>query len=393
MKNRNNNFNGKRLTILGSTGSIGTQALEVAKKLGCSITALAANSNVELIEHQIRQYKPSLAVLFNEKAAADLRQRVMDLPVKICSGMDGLCEAASIDTDLVLNSVIGMIGLQPTLAAMEAGHNVALANKETLVAGGSIVIETAERCGVKLIPVDSEHSAIFQCLQGEPPNKAIKRLILTASGGPFFGKTASELEFVKPNEALRHPNWSMGSKITIDSATMMNKGLELIEAKWLFNVAPHNIDIVIHRESIVHSLIEFNDNSVLAQLGVPNMKIPIQYAITWPKRFECDVKRLDLAEWGRLSFYNPDYKTFKGMEICRKAIELGGLYPTAVNAANEVAVSLYLENKIGFMDITRLVEKALEYNLPELSGRVDQILEVDQIVRENTIVKAQIIKR
>ena len=389
----NMDFKGKRLTILGSTGSIGTNALEVAEKLGCTITALAAHSNVELIERQIRRFRPSLAVLFSEQAAADLKQRVRDLPVKVSTGMDGLCEAAAADTDLVLNSVVGMIGLMPTLAAINAGHNVALANKETLVAGGPVVINAAERSGVKLIPVDSEHSAIFQCLQCSPPNKAVKRLILTASGGPFFGKSEQELEFVSPKEALRHPNWKMGSKITIDSATMMNKGLEIIEARWLFDVKAENIDVVIHRESIVHSIVEFSDNSVLAQLGVPDMKIPIQYAITWPFRLECDVKPLDLTELGALSFYPPDLRTFRGIEVCRKAVATGGLYPAAVNAANEAAVALFLENKIGFMDITRLVESSLEYSLPEFGGRVEQILEVDRMVREDTIAKAKKIKR
>ncbi len=391
-KKMNIGINGKRLTVLGSTGSIGTQALEVAENLGCVVAALAAHSNVGLIEQQIRRFKPSLAVLFNEEAAADLRLRVKDINVKVLSGMEGLCEAAAADTDLVLNSVVGMIGLQPTLAAIEAGHNIALANKETLVAGGAIVMKAAEQQGVKIIPVDSEHSAIFQCLQGQP-DKAVKKLILTASGGPFFGKTAVELENVTPREALRHPNWSMGSKITIDSATMMNKGLELIEAKWLFNVNPRNIDIVIHRESVVHSLVEFQDNSVLAQLGVPDMKIPIQYAVTYPSRFDCNVKQLDLTDWGKLTFYKPDYETFRSMDICRKAIEIGGLYPAAVNAANEAAVSLFLENRIGFMDIIRLAGEALELDLPEFSGDIRQILETDRAVRENTVAKAQQIKR
>ena len=266
----------KRITILGSTGSIGTQALEVADKLGCPITALAAHSNSKLLEQQIRRFQPSLAVLFDEKASDDLKIRVGDLSVKVTSSMDGLCEAAGLDTDLVLNSVVGMVGLRPTIAAIEAGRTIALANKETLVAGGAVVMETAARRGVSILPVDSEHSAIFQCLQGAPPNRALKRIILTASGGPFFGKSHDELKNVTPSEALKHPNWSMGAKITIDSATMMNKGLELIEARWLFDIDPENIDIVIHRESVVHSLVEYDDHSVLAQLGVPDMRIPIQ---------------------------------------------------------------------------------------------------------------------
>ncbi len=392
-QNQDIDFPCKRITILGSTGSIGTQALDVSKNLGCVITALAAHSDVDAMEQQIRQCKPVFAVLYNENAAKDLRSRVRDLPVKIGFGMDGLCEAAATDTDIVLNSVVGMVGLQPTLTAIDAGHDIALANKETLVAGGSIVMKAAERCGVKIFPVDSEHSAIFQCLQGAPPNKALKKLILTASGGPFFGKTTAELDFVTPSDALCHPNWSMGSKITIDSATMMNKGLELIEACWLFNIKPDNIDIVIHRESIVHSLIEYDDCSMLAQLGVPDMKIPIQYALTWPLRLECDVKRLSLTEYGNLSFYLPDYKTFVCMDICREAIKRGGLYPAAVNAANEAAVALFLEGHIGFLDIGCLAEEALNYTLPTSNGEIEQILETDRYVREKIFASAQKIKR
>ncbi|NLN82127.1 MAG: 1-deoxy-D-xylulose-5-phosphate reductoisomerase [Clostridiales bacterium] len=383
----------KRVTILGSTGSVGTQALEVAKSLGFSITALAAHSDVKAMEGQIRRFKPEIAVLFDKDAADDLRLRVRDLQVSVASGMDGLCEAAAADTDIVLNSVVGMVGLKPTIAAMEAGHDIALANKETLVAGGALVMETARRRGIRILPVDSEHSAVFQCLQGSPPNKAVKRLILTASGGPFFGKTISELESVTPSDALKHPNWSMGSKITIDSATMMNKGLELIEARWLFDVAPVNIDIVIHRESVVHSLIEYDDRSVIAQLGVPDMKIPIQYALTWPYRFECGVKRLDLTEWGKLSFYPPDFKTFVCMDACRRAIEEGGLRPAAVNAANEIAVALFLNGEIGFLDIGRLVSQALDYPLPQPDGRLDRILETDAYIREKTTAAAQKSKR
>ncbi len=382
----------KRITILGSTGSIGRQALNVAQTLGCPVMALAAHSNSELMEQQIRQYKPSLAVMFDKKAADDLSVRVGDLSVKIMSGMDGLCEAAAAQTDLVLNSVVGMVGLRPTITAMEAGHHVALANKESLVAGGEVVMKTAARCGVDILPVDSEHSAIFQCIQGAPPNRAIKRLILTASGGPFFGKTAEELRTTTPREALNHPNWSMGAKITIDSATMMNKGLELIEAHWLFNISPENIDIVIHRESIVHSLVEYQDNSVIAQLGVPDMRIPIQYAITWPLRVKSEVKQLNLIEHS-LSFYPPDYKTFVCMDACKTAIKRGGLSPAAVNAANEVAVALFLDEKIGFTDIGRLVIESLEYDIPVANGSLEQISQTDTLVREKTLYSAKKIKR
>ncbi len=285
------------ISILGSTGSIGTQTLDVVDMLGLKVSALTAASNVELLEKQIRKYKPGLAVMFNEDKAKELRLRVKDTGTKVLGGMDGLCEAASLpDAELVLNSVVGMVGLKPTMAAIEAKKDIALANKETLVAGGDLVTDAVKRNGVKLLPVDSEHSAIFQCLQGKPDNKALKKLILTASGGPFFGKAYDELKDVTVEQALNHPNWSMGAKITIDSASMMNKGLEIIEAARLFDVSGDDIDVVVHRESIIHSLIEYTDNSVIAQLGVPDMRIPIQYAITYPSRFESPVTELDLAK-------------------------------------------------------------------------------------------------
>ncbi len=395
--NSENQFR-KRLAILGSTGSIGTQALDVAEKLGCPVMALTALSSVKALEEQARRFRPRLAVLTDEKAAADLRVRLADLPVRVSAGMDGLCEAASLDnTDMVLNAVVGMVGLVPTITAIEAGKDVALANKETLVAGGALVMDAVARRGVNLLPVDSEHSAIFQCLQGAPPgNRALKRIILTASGGPFFGKTAMELETVGLKDALKHPNWSMGAKITIDSATMMNKGLELIEARWLFDLPPENIDIVIHRESVVHSLIEYDDHSVLAQLGVPDMRIPIQYAITWPERTASPVKQLNLTEWGKLTFYPPDYDTFVCMNACRTAISRGGLYPTAVNAANEQAVALFREGKIHFSDIGRLVCAVLERLLPGASAStdggaatIDDIFAADREARSLTIEAAE----
>lgn len=379
----------KSLVLLGATGSIGVQALEVAEDAGYRITALAAGYRAQALEEPIRRFRPAYAALYDEKAAADLRVRVKDLPVKVLAGMSGLCELAALDgADMVLNAVVGMVGLLPTLAAVEAGHDVALANKETLVAGGSAVMEAVKRRGVKLLPVDSEHSAIFQCLQGEPPygtpdapKRQLWRLILTASGGPFFGKTAGELAHVTAADALKHPNWSMGAKITVDSATMMNKGLELIEARWLFDMPPEAIDIVVHRESVVHSLVEYDDGSVLAQLGVPDMRIPIQYALTWPQRRPSPVKRLALTEWGKLSFYPPDDEAFPAMNVCREAIRRGGLYPAAVNAANEEAVALFLKGKIGFPAITRLAADALEQSLPAPGG-VDDILNVDRDARE-----------
>ena len=377
----------KSLVLLGSTGSIGVQALEVAQGAGYRVAALAAGSRVEPFEEQVRRYRPAVAAMFDEKAAADLRVRVRDLPVRVTAGMEGLCELAALpEADMVLNAVVGMVGLLPTLAAVQAGHDVALANKETLVAGGALVMDAVARRGVKLLPVDSEHSAIFQCLQGRPPQeRALKRLILTASGGPFFGKTAAELERVTVQDALRHPNWSMGAKITIDSATMMNKGLELIEARWLFDVPPADIDIVVHRESVVHSLIEYADHSVIAQLGVPDMRIPIQYALTWPARLPSPVPRLDLAAFGKLTFFEPDDETFPCMTYCREAITRGGLYPAAVNAANEEAVALFLAGRIGFAAIPRLVASALDLTLPA-GGTAEDVLAADRHVRE--IVRA-----
>ena len=379
---------GKRLVILGSTGSIGVQALQVAERLNYPVTALAAGHQVQPLETQIRRYRPRIAVLYDEKAAADLRVRVRDFPVKVLAGMDGLCEAAALkDADMVLNAVVGMVGLLPTLAAIEAGRDVALANKETLVAGGALVMEAAARRGVRLLPVDSEHSAIFQCLQGAPPDRAVRRLILTASGGPFFGRTTEQLRAIKPEQALKHPNWSMGAKITIDSATMMNKGLELIEARWLFDMPPERIDIVVHRESIVHSLVEYEDRAVVAQLGVPDMRVPIQYALTWPARCVSDVDVLDLTACGTLTFHRPDDETFPGMGICRKAITRGGLYPAAVNAANEQAVALFLAGKIGCLDIARLCGQALEWSLP-VDNSVQGILETDRESRRRTAAAA-----
>ncbi len=379
----------KSLVLLGSTGSIGVQALEVAQGAGYRVAALAAGSRVEPFEEQIRRYRPAAAAMFDEKAAADLKVRVRDLPVRITAGMEGLCELAALpEADMVLNAVVGMVGLLPTLAAVRAGHDVALANKETLVAGGALVMDAVARRGVKLLPVDSEHSAIFQCLQGRPPReRALKRLILTASGGPFFGKSAAELERVTVQDALRHPNWSMGAKITIDSATMMNKGLELIEARWLFDVDPKDIDIVVHRESVVHSLIEYTDHSVIAQLGVPDMRIPIQYALTWPERLPSPVPRLDLAAYQKLTFFAPDYETFPCMTYCREAITRGGLYPAAVNAANEEAVALFLTGRIGFAAIPRLVASALDLTLPA-GDTAEAVLEADRHVRE--IVRAAV---
>ncbi len=373
----------KKINLLGSTGSIGVQTLDVARARGYKIESLAAFSNVDIIEKQIREFKPAYAALVDEKAAADLKVRVADLPVKVYSGLEGVsfCGAEA-DGEITLNSVVGMAGLKPTLDAVNAGKIIALANKETLVAGGKLVTGAAKKNNVPLLPVDSEHSAIFQCLLGAPRNSALKRIILTASGGPFFGKTREELQRVTLADALKHPSWSMGQKITIDSATMFNKGLELIEAVWLFDVSPDMIDIVVHRESIVHSLIEYDDNSVIAQLGHPDMRLPIQFAITYPDRYESPEKQLDLWEVGNLSFYKPDYENFPCMDICRNAIKTGGLIPAAVNCANEEANLLFRQGKISFLQIPELISRAAEFAPDKPDYTLQDVLDTDVLMRE-----------
>ena len=373
----------KKINLLGSTGSIGVQTLDVARARGYKIESLAAFSNVDIIEKQIREFKPAYAALVDEKAAADLKVRVADLPVKVYSGLEGVsfCGAEA-EGEITLNSVVGMAGLKPTLDAVNAGKIIALANKETLVAGGKLVTDAAKKNNVPLLPVDSEHSAIFQCLLGAPRNSALKRIILTASGGPFFGKTRAELEKVTLADALKHPSWSMGQKITIDSATMFDKGLELIEAVWLFDVSPDMIDIVVHRESIVHSLIEYDDNSVIAQLGHPDMRLPIQFAITYPDRFPSPEKQLDLWEVGNLSFYKPDYENFPCMDICRNAIKKGGLIPAAVNCANEEANLLFRQGKISFLQIPEFISKAAEYAPDKPDYTLQDVLDTDILMRE-----------
>ena len=371
------------ISILGSTGSIGTQTLDVVDKLGLRVCALTAANNIELLEKQIRKYKPRLAVVFNEDKAAQLRHTIKDTDTRVLAGMDGLIEAATADeADLVLNAVVGMVGLRPTIAAAQAKKDIALANKETLVAGGSLVTDAVRENGVKLLPVDSEHSAIFQCLQGAPPNKALKKLILTASGGPFFGRTRDELRDVTVEQALAHPNWSMGAKITIDSATMMNKGLEIIEAARLFDVKGEDIDVVVHRESIIHSLVEYTDNSVIAQLGVPDMRIPIQYAVTYPERYPSPVQELSLSQIGRLTFFEPDYETFACLNACKRALAMGGVATAIANGANEEANMLFRQGRIRFLDIGELVSGALE-NIDNLTPRsVEDVLRADAMARE-----------
>lgn len=376
----------KGIALLGSTGSIGTQSLDVCRMHGYRVVCLTANRRVDLMEAQIREFHPDLVSMMDPVAADDLRTRVADTGTKVLSGMDGLIECATYSgADTVLNAVVGMVGLQPTLAAIQAKKTLALANKETLVAGGHLVTNTAKAYGVDILPVDSEHSAIFQCLQGSPEKGAVKKLILTASGGPFFGKTLAELENVTAADALKHPNWDMGAKITIDSATMMNKGLEFIEAKWLFDMPIDAIDIVVHRESVVHSAIAYQDNSVIAQLGVPDMRIPIQYALTYPRRLPSPVQELSLVDYGKLTFYAPDYDTFRCINVCKDAIAAGGLRPAAANGANEESVRLFLNGKIKFTDIAVLNRAAMEACPQVADYTLDDVLQADRAARDYVI--------
>lgn len=348
------------MTVLGSTGSIGTQALKVARANNIEIYGLTANHNAKLVEQQTRQFKSKMVALADEAAAKDLKDRLADTDVKVLSGMQGVIEVAvSGNSDTVLNSIVGIAGLRPTLRALENGKNIALANKETLVTGGKMVMQLARDKNLEILPVDSEHSAIFQCLQGAPQG-SLEKIILTASGGPFFGKTKEELENVPVSAALKHPNWEMGAKITIDSATLMNKGLEVIEAVHLFDVSPDCIEVVVHRQSIIHSAVELSDGSVIAQLGLPDMKLPIQYALTFPQRAGFCTKHLSLSNIGTLTFDRPDMETFGCLKVCIDAISAGGLKPCAANGANEQAVALYLDEKIKFGDIARLVRAATD---------------------------------
>lgn len=373
----------KSIAVLGSTGSIGVQSLDVAEKSGYSVEAITANKDFKKLEEQIRKFKPKMAALSDVAAAAELRLRVKDTSTKVYSGAEGVVICAEqTKADTVIDSIVGLAGLKPALAVLESGKSLALANKEALVAGGYLMLEAAKKAEKAILPVDSEHSAIFQCLQGSPSNKALKKIILTASGGPFFGKTKDELKNVTAADALKHPTWDMGAKITIDSATMFNKGLELIEAHFLFGVAPQNIDILVHRESIIHSLIEYDDNSVIAQLGLSDMRIPIQYALTYPERYPSPVGELDLAQIGKLTFFRPDYEVFDCLNICRDAISLGGLYPAAVNSANEEANRLFREGKIGFLDVGRLIRTAFDVTPDKKDYTIEDIYEIDKIARK-----------
>ena len=376
----------KNIVVLGSTGSIGVQTLDVARMHNIRVMALTANKSIELLEKQAREFRPVLAAVYDEESAKKLRIALADTDIQVVSGKEGIIEAAALEgADTAVNAIVGVAGLLPTLEAIKAGKDLALANKETLVAGGRVVRKALDESGTKLYPVDSEHSAIFQCLQGTPEG-SLKRVILTASGGAFYGKTKKDLMNVRVEDALKHPNWSMGAKITIDSATMMNKGLEVIEASWLFGVPDEGIDVLIHRESIVHSMIQLEDNSVIAQLGVPDMRIPIQYALTYPERLASPVKELDLAELATLTFARPDYDTFECLGICRRALRLGGLYPTVANAANEAAVSLFLSGRLSFLQIPEAVGRAVEtFNGNKSDFGLEDIIETDKETRKRIL--------
>lgn len=369
----------KKISVLGSTGSIGTQTLEIARyNQDIGITALAAGSNVELLEKQVREFHPKIACLWKEEAARELKRRIRDLDVKVVSGMEGLMEAAcEPEAQIVVTAVVGMIGIRPTIAAMEAGKDIALANKETLVTAGHIIMPLAKEKGVKILPVDSEHSAIFQCLQGAGENR-IHKILLTASGGPFRGRSREQLAGVQPEDALKHPNWSMGRKITIDSSTMVNKGLEVMEAHWLFDVDMDQVQVVIQPASVIHSMIEYEDGAVIAQLGTPDMKLPIQYALYYPERHFLPGDRLDFTKLKEITFDEPDMETFRGLKLAYEAGKAGGSLPTVFNAANELAVSLFLEKKIPYLAITDLIQGAMENHKRKAAPNVDQILAAEQ---------------
>lgn len=374
----------KRITLLGSTGSIGTQSLEVARAQGYKVTGLAAGRNIDLLEAQIAEFRPACVAVADPAACRALQGRLAGMPgaPRVLEGPGGVVELARDEgADVVLNAVVGIAGLGATLAALESGHDVALANKESLVTGGHLVTEACKKHGARLLPVDSEHSAIFQCLQDAHSAKTLTKILLTASGGPFFGLKREELAHKTPADALKHPNWSMGAKITIDSATLMNKGLELIEAVWLFGLAPEKIQVVVQRQSIIHSMVQFSDNSILAQLGVPDMRIPIQYALTWPERCPGCAPELDFAQLKAITFDVADEETFRCLAACKKAIGKGGLGPCAANGANEEAVRLFLEGKIGFLEIGRLVEAVVDSDRFGGGYSLADVYECDRMAR------------
>ena len=371
----------KSIVILGSTGSIGTQALDVARAHGYRVRGLAAGKNVKLLEQQAREFLPEIVAVSDENAALELKTRLADTNIKVLSGDSGVEELATYKCDTLLNAIVGIAGLKPTLAAINAGNEIALSNKETLVAAGDVVMKLAAEKGVRILPVDSEHSAIFQCLQGVPEG-ALSKILLTASGGPFFGKTAEELENVTPEKALKHPNWDMGAKFTIDPATMMNKGLEVIEAMHLFSVNAEDIEILIHRQSILHSAVELRDGGVIAQLGAPDMRLPIQYALTYPQRLPCPGHSLSLTDVCELTFHKPDFNTFRCLSTCIEAAKQRGLKPAAANGANEEAVALFLNNKISFLKIGELVEGAMNNQSAKANYTIEDVFAADRAARE-----------
>lgn len=374
----------KNIAVLGSTGSIGTQTLDIVRNNTdeLKIKVLAAGSNVELIEKQIREFKPEIAVLYNAEKANELKIKIADTGVKVLSGMDGMIEAATFDdVDTVVTSMVGMIGIKPTIAAIKAGKNIALANKETLVTAGHIIMPLIKEHKVSLLPVDSEHSAIFQSMNGEN-RKRISKILLTASGGPFRGKSYEELKNVTLEDALKHPNWAMGQKITVDSATLVNKGLEVMEAAWLFDVDVSMIQVVVHPQSVIHSMVEYEDTAVIAQLGCPDMRLPIQYALFYPDRRFLDAKKLDFFEMKSLTFEKPDMDTFKGLKFAMEAAEFGGSMPTVFNASNEEAVAMFLNKKIGFLDIYRIIEESMNRHAVISNPDIDTVLSVERDTRE-----------
>ena len=374
----------KKIAILGSTGSIGTQTLSVIEEHAddFEVTALACGNNIRLLEEQMRKFRPKLVAVWSKEAAASLRVRTADLGIPVETGMDGLLAVATYEeSEILVTAIVGMLGIRPTIAAIEAGKKIALANKETLVTAGHIIMPLAKKCGVPILPVDSEHSAIFQSLQGENGNR-IAKILLTASGGPFRGKKPEDLAHIQVEDALRHPNWTMGRKITIDSSTLVNKGLEVMEAKWLFDVELEQIEVVVHPQSVIHSAVQYEDGAVIAQLGTPDMRLPIQYALYYPERRKMSGKRLDLFELGSLTFERPDTKTFRGLALAYDAMRKGGSQPTVFNAANERAVAMFLDRRISYPQITEIIEDCMEHVAYISDPTLDQVLETEQAVYE-----------
>ncbi len=378
----------KRISVLGSTGSIGRQTLDVAQEMGLQVEALTAYRSVDLLEEQTRQFRPRLVAVYDPEAAEEFRQRVKDLPVRVLSGPEGLMAAATLaQADTVVTAVVGMVGLRPTLAAIEVGKRIALANKETLVCAGELVMEAAQRHRAQIVPVDSEHSAIFQCLQGCSDRREIRRLVLTCSGGPFFGRKKTDLQSVTRKDALQHPNWKMGAKITVDCATLMNKGLEVIEAMRLYHLPLEQVEVVIHRQSVIHSLVEFRDGALLAQLGTPDMRLPIRYALTWPRRAESPLEPLDLLHCPPLTFAQPDREAFPCLALAEEAAREGGTACAVLNGANEAAVALFLQDQIGFLEIPQLVAAARAAVPVKQNPVLEDILEADRLAREAVRIK------